>query len=101
MLIPQTGMEVALTSFDVTANDIANISTTNYRPSRVDAAELPGRSGAMVAGVTTTDDAPPDGTSGTDLAEEMTELVLAGAAYGANAAAFKAQTTAFLVDILA
>ena len=41
MLIPQTGMEVALTSFDVTANDIANISTSNYRPSRVDAAELP------------------------------------------------------------
>ena len=55
----------------------------------------------MVAGVTTTGDAPPDGMSGTDLAEEMTELVLAGAAYGANAAAFKAQTTAFLVDILA
>ena len=98
MLIPQTGMQVAMANFDVTANDIANITSSNYRPSRLHATEVPGRSGAMVASVQKEEDKP-----GTDLAEEMVELVLVGAAYGANAAALRTQDEMLgsLVDVLA
>ena len=41
--------------------------------------------------------------AGIDLAEEMPELVVASAAYGANAAALRTQdeTTGFLLDVLA
>ena len=78
-----SGMLVARTTLDVTANDIANVSTSGFRPS----------SGQE----------PPAGLSGTDLTEEMPELIVAGAAYGANAAALRAQdeTTGFLLDVLA
>ena len=98
-----SGMQLARTSLDVTANDIANVSTAGFRPSRVEAAAGPDRSGAVVAAIRPAEQAPPEGLSGTDLAEETVELVLAGATYGANAAALRAQdeTTGFLLDVLA
>jgi flagellar hook protein FlgE len=98
-----SGMHVAKTMFDVTANDVANVNTAGFRPSRVDAAEAPDRSGAVVESIRPSDTAPPPGLSGTDLAEEMTDLVVAAAAFRVNAGALRAQyvTTGYLLDVLA
>ena len=96
-------MGVAQMGLDVTAHDIANVSTPDFRPGRVEAAALPGQAGAVVTGVSRSAQPPAEGMSGTDLAEETVSLVVAGAAYGANAAALRTQleTTGTLVDLLA
>jgi flagellar basal body rod protein FlgG len=97
------GMHVAKTMFDVAANDIANMNTEGFRPSRVDAAEAPGQGGAVVESIRRSDTTPPEGLSGTDLAEEMTDLVVASVTFKANSSALRAQqvTTGFLLDVLA
>ena len=98
-----SGMNVAKTMFDVAANDVANVNTAGFRPSRVDAAEAPGQTGAVVEAIHRSDTAPPEGLSGTELAEEMTHLVVGAASFRANAGALRAQyvTTGYLLDVLA
>ena len=98
-----SGMSIAQMGLDVTADDIANVGTTGYRPARVDAASLPAQAGATVIATPRSAQEPAPGMSGTDLAEELPALVMAGATYGANAAAIRVQdeTTRSLVDVLA
>lgn len=98
-----SGMRVAQARLDSSAHDVANMSTAGFRPSRVEVAEAAGRSGAVVTGISAAGQAPPQGLSGTDLAEEIPEQIVAGAVYGANAAALRAQdeTTRSLLDVLA
>jgi hypothetical protein len=57
----------------------------------------------VVDAVHRSDAEPPAGRSGTDLSEETAGLVVASAAFKANAAALRAQdeTTGFLLDVLA
>ncbi len=98
-----SGMSIAQMGLDVTADDIANVGTTGYRPARVDAASLPAQAGATVIAAPRSAQQPAPGMSGTDLAEEMPALAIAGATYAANAVAVRAQdeTTGSLVDVLA
>jgi flagellar hook protein FlgE len=98
-----SGMNVAKTMFDVAANDVANANTAGFRPSRVEAAEAPEQNGAVVEAIHRSETAPPAGLSGTDLAEEMTHLVVAAAAFKVNAGTLRAQyvTTGYLLDVLA
>jgi flagellar hook protein FlgE len=96
-------MSIAQMGLDVTADDIANVGTTGYRPARVDAASLPAQAGATVIATPRSAQEPAAGMSGTDLAEELPAIAVAGATYAANAAAVRVQdeTTGSLVDVLA
>jgi flagellar hook protein FlgE len=96
-------MTVARTMLDVAAHDVANVSTPGFRPYRATATEAPGRAGAVVGAVERSAAEPPAGMSGTDLAVEMPELIVAGATYSANAVALRTQdeTTGSLLDVLA
>jgi flagellar hook protein FlgE len=98
-----SGMLAAKTMFDVAAHDVANVNTAGFRPSRVDTAEAPARAGAVVDAVRRAEAAPPQGLSGTSVAEEFTELTVASAAFAANAAALRTQDEALghLLDVLA
>ena len=80
-----SGLHAAQTSFDVMANNVANIATDGFKPSRVELRPVEPRGGVDVAAIT------PSGDDGTDLATEMTGMVIAKTTYAANARAFRTE----------
>jgi flagellar hook protein FlgE len=75
------GMQDATLRLDVAANNVANVSTPGFRPSRVDAGSVrPGDAPPVLPGVPG-DEQP----SGVDLGEEVVTTVTAPIAYAANA----------------
>ena len=83
-----SGLHAAQTMFDVMANNVANIATDGFKPSRVELRPVPPRDGVDVASIV------PSGEDGTDLATEMTSMVIAKTTYAANARAFRTQDDA-------
>jgi flagellar basal body rod protein FlgG len=86
-----SGMQAASLQLDVTANNVANLSTPGFRPSAVALSTGAGGVNAQVI---------PGTTPGTDLLTEMVTLVTAPILYDANARVIRIaeQTTASLVD---
>ena len=83
--IPISGLHAAQTSFDVMANNVANIASEGFKPSRVELRPVEPRSGVDVAAITPSDE------EGTDLATEMVGMVVAKTMYAANARAFRVE----------
>lgn len=83
--IPISGLQAAQTTFDVMANNVANIATAGFKPSRVELRPVPPESGVDVAAIV------PSGEDSTDLATEMTSMVIAKTTYAANARAFRTE----------
>src|SRR3954464_3487862 len=80
-----SGLHAAQTTFDVMANNVANLATDGFRPSRVELRPMEPRAGVDVASIV------PSGDEGTDLATEMTAMVVAKTTYAANARAFRTE----------
>jgi flagellar basal body rod protein FlgC len=99
----QSGLLDASLRMDVTANNIANMSTAGFRPSRVISMEAPG------GGVTSIVTQPgfgqgyDPGSSGTDLVTEVASMMLARLAFSANISAFAAAADSerTLLEVLA
>jgi flagellar hook-associated protein FlgK len=81
--IASSGLAAAQTQLNVTANNIANLNTPNYTPSRVDSYAAANGDGVetQVQSVPGDDD---------DLARQMMDLSQAKMLYGANAAVIRA-----------
>jgi len=80
------GMQDATLRLDVAANNVANVSTAGFRPSRVDSGVVrPGEAPPVLPGVP--DDERP---SGVDLATELVTVLTAPTAYAANARVVRA-----------
>jgi flagellar basal-body rod protein FlgC len=79
-----SGLRDATLRLDVAANNIANANTPEFAPSRVVSEEAPG---GGVASTVTPGGPPPDlpDMSGTDLATEMVNLIVAKITFAANA----------------
>jgi flagellar hook protein FlgE len=88
--IAASGMRDACVRLDVTANNIANVNTPGFVPSQVVSAEVPQGGVAPVATVGAPGLADPTLASGTDLATEMVDLVVARIAFSTNARVFGA-----------
>ena len=80
-----SGLQAAQTTFDVMANNVANIATEGFKPSRVELRSLEPRAGVDVASITQSPD------EGVDLATEITSAVIAKTTYAANARAFRTE----------
>jgi len=80
-----SGLHAAQTMFDVMANNVANIATDGFKPSRVELRPVEPRAGVDVAAISQSPD------DGTDLATEMTSMVVAKTTYAANARAFRTE----------
>src|SRR3954462_8805316 len=80
-----SGLRAAQTTFDVMANNVANMATEGFKPSRVELRPVEPRAGVDVAAISQSAD------DGTDLATEMTSMVIAKTTYAANARAFRAE----------
>ena len=80
-----TGLHAAQTMYDVMANNVANVATEGFKPSRVELRPVEPRSGVDVAAITKT------GEDGTDLVSEMVGSVVAKTLYAANARAVRVQ----------
>jgi flagellar hook protein FlgE len=89
-----SGLHAAQTTFDVIADNVANLATGGFRPSRVELRPVEPRGGVDVADIV------PSGDDATDLATEMTGLVIAKTTYAANARAVRTedQTLGALFD---
>ena len=98
MQIPLSGLNAARTSLDVTANNIANVSTEGFDARRAELRAQEPRAGVAVDAITTG----PAG-SGVDLATEMVGVITAKHTYDANARALRSQadTERTLLDVLA
>ena len=96
-----SGLQATQLRTDVSANDIANISTPGYAQSTVNQTAMQ-PAGTQVAAITKT---PNDSVtlSNTDLATEMVELNTNKNTQGANLAVLKAQDkmTGELIDLFA
>jgi flagellar hook protein FlgE len=77
-----SGMNDAMVSVDVAAHNIANVNTAGFSPLQVSSVEVP-EGGVAGLGASV-----PPGGSGTDLAAEMVNLILARVAFVASARAF-------------
>lgn len=131
MVINAASSEQALsafsTSLNVTAHNVANVSTEGFQPQRVELADGPGGQGVQVAAVTTahgSDIAPvrmgeaqadgagmvnaPQGgftassVSGVDIVHEMVGLMTTSRAFEANAVMVRAaeETTGHVLDLV-
>jgi flagellar hook protein FlgE len=80
-----SGLHAAQASFDVMANNVANLATDGFKPSRVELRPVEPRGGVDVASISQSPD------EGTDLATEMTSMVIAKTTYAANARAFRTE----------
>jgi len=80
-----SGLHAAQASFDVMADNVANLATEGFRPRRVELRPLEPRAGVEVAGIEPADQ------EGTDLATEMVGIVVAKTTYAANARAVRAE----------
>ena len=83
--IPISGLRAAQTTFDVMANNVANLATDGFKPSRVELRSIEPRGGVDVASITQSPD------EGVDLATEITSAVIAKTTYAANARAFRTE----------
>ena len=104
MSISLSGMQAASAMLNVTANNIANLNTPGFNPSRADLVELSG-GGVAVTGTSFENNpqtAPNTQTSNVDLPTEMVNLKLGQTLYGANAMVLKTadQMTGTLLNIL-
>jgi len=84
-----SGLFAARTQFDVAANDVANANTGGYRQSRTELGDA-SPDGVRVEAITKPGDADgsqpaADAPSDVNLAEEMTDMIVARHTYGANA----------------
>ncbi|NJB67002.1 flagellar basal-body rod protein FlgC [Desulfobaculum xiamenense] len=86
----QSALDAFSTAQAVTANNIANVNTEGFAPSRVDFEERLGYGGVGVSDIVTAD-AAADGASGTDLAVEMTSLIVNERSFEASAAVVATQ----------
>ncbi len=86
---PLSGLTAASAMYDLAAHDVANADTPGFRALGPVLTELPAPGGVAVAGVA---EAPAEGV---DLAEEMTDLVLADGLYAANARMLGAQSSLY------
>ena len=80
-----SGLHAAQTTFDVMANNVANLATEGFKPSRVELRPVEPRGGVDVASITQSPD------EGVDLATEITSAVIAKTTYAANARAFRTE----------
>ena len=89
-----SGLHAAQTTFDVMANNVANIASEGFKPSRVELRPVEPRGGVDVASITQSPD------EGVDLATEITTGLIAKTTYAANARAFRteAETLGALFD---
>jgi flagellar basal-body rod protein FlgC len=93
--ISQSGLQVASQRLAVSANNVANVNTPGFVPSRVAVEEREGGgvSGQVVRGNDPQFEARLDrtlaGLSGTDLAQETVEQMAASAAFRANVATLR------------
>ena len=103
--ISRSGLEVASRQLAVSANNVANVGTEGFVPSRVEQRELPG--GGVAGDVQQVDplaevraDRALLAPSRTDLAQEMVAQIKAATAYRASLASLRAEqeTTGALLD---
>ena len=80
-----SGLHAAQTTFDVMANNVANIASAGFKPSHVELRPVEPRGGVDVASITQSPD------EGVDLATEITSAVIAKTTYAANARAFRTE----------
>jgi flagellar hook protein FlgE len=80
-----SGLHAAQTTFDVMADNVANLASEGFKPSRVELRPVEPRSGVDVAAIAPSDE------QGTDLATEMVGMVVARTMYAANARAFRVE----------
>lgn len=104
MSISLSGMQAASAMLNVTANNIANLNTPGFNPSRADLVELSG-GGVAVTGTSFEDNpqtAPNTETSNVDLPTELVNLKLGQTLYDANAMVLKTadHMTGMLLNIL-
>lgn len=98
-----SGLHAARTVLDVSAHNIANVSTDGFRPQRAELRAVEPRAGVQ-ATVTQPDGGPTaPGISGTDLPLEMVNTFVAKHTYAANAQMLNvlSQRDRYLLDILA
>ena len=104
MSISLSGMQAASAMLNVTANNIANLNTPGFNPSRADLVELSG-GGVGVTGTSFENNpqtASSTQTSNVDLPTEMVNLKLSQTLYDANAMVLKTadQMTGTLLNVL-
>jgi len=98
--IAQSGLNAASASLAVSANNVANASSTGFEPSRLEASEAAG-GGVQVTISKEARAARAGDASGTDLVEETTRQISAVAAYRANLKSLQAvdDTTGVLLSL--
>jgi flagellar basal-body rod protein FlgC len=84
MYASASGLNAARTTLDVAAHNIANASTAGFQPLRAEHRAV-APSGGVQTTITQSDAPPLADMSGTDLATEMVNTVVASHAYDANA----------------
>lgn len=98
-----SGLHAARTLLDVSAHNIANVSTPGFRPQRAELRAIEPRNGveATVTQAPETPTAP--GLSGTDLTTEIVNTIVATHTYAANARTLNTllQRDRALLDVLA
>lgn len=104
MSISLSGMQAAGAMLNVTANNIANLSTPGFNPSRADLVELSG-GGVAVSGTSFEDNpqtSPNTQSSNVDLPTQLVNLKLGQTLYDANALVLKTadQMTGTLLNML-
>jgi len=88
-----SGLDVAQTQLAVSAGNVANLNTPNYRPARVTSQSLPNGGAAAIvtlSGAGAPEAAGAEAPSGTDLTTELVDQRVALRGYEANLAALKA-----------
>ncbi len=95
------GMQVSLTRQDVTANNIANVQTRGYAQLNAQQASVQPM-GVRVSAITPTPNPNPH-ESGTDLAQQMTNMIVDKNTFGANGKVFKVrdQMMGEVIDLIA
>jgi len=87
--ITNSALRVTQVRQDVTANNIANVNTDGFAAKNVVLADQ--NPGVAVAAIRKTPNNNPQGFSNTDLATEMTGMIVNRDTYGANARVIKVQ----------
>src|SRR3954466_1570170 len=80
-----SGLHAAQASFDVMANNVANLATDGFKPSRVELRPVEPRGGVDIASIGES------GDEGTDLATALTSMAAAKTTDAAHARAFRTE----------